>query len=222
MSKVNCTNPAHVDQTPSMEIYEDAGYCFSCGFMDKSLADTKPGRKEPTDIPKMLKYIRSLPLIKTRGLYFHADDIGFYIEWPNDGLYYKKRLFEGKARYINPRGSTPPLYIHQQCPHDLVVIEGEINARSLYAAGCTTASICSPGSANTFDKYTHVLTEYRKIAIVVDKDKPGVIAGLKLKKELLKHRKKVQLVAVEKDFSEVYEKEGSEALSKYYKKEVGL
>jgi hypothetical protein len=223
--KIRCLNPKHTDDTPSMHVYPERAFCFSCGYSVPSeevasVEEIRKLNKEPTDVKNVLQYISSLPVRKIRGLYFPYDDRGFYVEWPCN-TFYKKRLFEGNSRYIGPRGTRPPLYVHKQCPHDLVIVEGEINARSLYSSKATTSSIASPGSATEMLRHLDKYLTYNTIhAIIVDKDIPGVINGLKLKDELIKRGKKPILIAMEKDLNQIYEEEGDEAIKAWAKENL--
>lgn len=207
-----------------MELYETGGFCFSCNYFAPlnelySAGYTSSVKKNPTDIPKELEYIKSLPLQRIRGLFWHADDRGFYVLWP-DGSYFKKRMFNNTPRYIAPRKVTPPLYLHKVCPHDLVIVEGEINARSLYASGATHASIASTGGVSQLTKFLTEYMKYNILAIVVDKDAPGVASGVKLKNELIKRGQRPVLVATEQDVNEIFEEKGPEGVREWWAMEM--
>lgn len=214
--KINCVNPNHIDEVPSMHVYPERAFCFSCGYSVPSEEVASPQelkslQKEPTDVQTVLKYIQNLPVARIRGLFFPFDSTGYYVVWPTND-FYKKRLASGKSRYIGPRGHKPPLYIYRDSPSKLVITEGEINARTLYATRATTASVCSPGSATELLRHLISYLTYDQITIIVDKDIPGVVNGLKLKDKLISLGKTPKLIAMEKDLNQMYEEEGNEAI----------
>lgn len=221
--KILC--PAHNDTNPSLHVYEDRAYCFTCGYSCPSDSIATPEelellRREPTDIPEMVSYIESLPKVDVRGLKLHADSKGYFILWP-DKSFYKQRLFEGKTRYIGPRGKRPPvlrLGIGKNC----IVVEGEINALSLHEILLKNHVILSPGSATELPKMVNQLLTFDSIVVIVDKDIPGVAWGSQLKSELLKYKKRVQLVATEKDLNQTLQEGGKEAVSNWFKENVVL
>lgn len=223
--KILCPN--HKDTNPSMHLYEERGYCFVCGYtcpVEEVASPTQMGqiKKEKTDVDEMLQYISELPVREHRGLQFPTNSTGFYVVYPN-AKFYKKRLFEGRSRYIGPRGHKVPLYVHEGKSDDVVIVEGEINARTLFEARVTIATIASPGSST--EMLTHLdklLTHCGIFAIVVDRDVPGVAWGLKLKSELLKRGRRVILAALEKDYNQILQEEGFEKVKEVYRKEVGL
>ncbi len=144
---------------------------------------------------------------------------GYYIVWP-DKSYYKQRMFRGDIRYKGPKGHKVPLYVIKG-NKNLIIVEGEINAITLGILGLKD-TIVSPGSAGEINKHVSFYLQYSRIRCIVDKDIPGVVAGLKLKEELLKYKRNIQLVAVSRDFNDVLETEGQEGLKKYYQDQVGL
>lgn len=220
--KVKCTNPKHIDSNPSMEVYENGSYCFSCGYHTSEYTDSTAVRKPPTDINKELEYIDGLEKREIRGLSLPADDLGYYITWP-DRSYYKKRLYEGKARYIGPRGHRAPLYrIPGVDPKTLVVVEGEINAITLSNAIGNILTIVSPGSATELTRHIALYKLYSIVYIVIDRDIPGVINGLKLKDLLLERGRVVHLVAKEKDYNQILQEEGSDRCKEEAYRDLGL
>lgn len=231
--KIHCLNPAHTDDTPSMEIYSNGGHCFVCGY-NSSLEEVtnevpieefeKIKKKEPENIEDKIRDIQSLTKRNIRGLNFHTDNFGYYLVWP-DKTYYKKRLFSGTPRYIGPSGHRSPLLRLGSDSKVLAIVEGEINALSLQEAlKDYRVTIVSPGSANELLRHMNeYLTIGAILAIVfVDRDPAGVVNGLELKRELLKHGKRVVLVALERDFNQILQEDGIKAVQEIFKKEVGL
>lgn len=224
--KISCVNPDHDDKEPSMEVYEDRAYCFSCGYSVPSeevvdALDLKKLRREKTDIQAVLNYVEELPLRPVRGLVLPFDGRGYFIVWP-DNSFYKKRMLEGNNRYIGPSGHKPPLYVFERSKTDLVIVEGELNALSLAKSKVTTATIASPGSAVELNKHLNKYLTYQNIVIIVDKDAAGVSNGLELKNTLMSNKKKVSLVACEKDINQILQDSGHEGVREWYKKEVGV
>lgn len=217
--KVKCLNPLHKDESPSMEIYPDGAYCFACGFSTNKISDPNAPVKPKEDISKTMEYIDGLPKRQIRGLLLPFDESGYYIVWGDRG-YYKKRLFEGKSRYLGPSGHRPTLLQLGQPSDRVLVIEGEMNALS--ASLVYPGMILSPGASTNFMSYCSTYLLYTSIYAIVDKDIPGVVAGLKLKEFLLKNKKVVSLVAKEKDYNQILQDEGQEALKKTLFEDLGL
>lgn len=201
--KINCTSELHDDNIASMEVYESGGFCFSCGYFDSEVIGGAPREKE--DIDATIRYIRNLPCREIRGLQLPYDYGGFFIEWPSND-FYKKRVFGGQSRYLGPKGHRAPLFLlSSQNTSRIYIVEGELNALSLKQV--TDGYIVSPGSANEMLRHLDTyLTLGHVFAIFVDKDKPGVINGLKLKDELVKRGKMVILEALEEDFNDKLQK----------------
>src|ERR1700727_884229 len=126
--KIHC--PVHNDSTPSMEIYEEFGHCFSCGahipIGELGLEETKE-RKEKTkeNLHDKILYISGLSRRIIRGLLFPYDSRGYYIVWP-DNTYYKLRATSGSGRYVGPNGHKPTLYVIKGSEGTVVVVEGEL------------------------------------------------------------------------------------------------
>ena len=211
-----------------MHLYEEFAFCFVCKIKVplSEVVDVETIRKikkAPEDIKEAVEYITSLLPHSVRGLSLPQDDTGYYILWP-DKSYYKKRLFRGDLRYMGPRGHRAPLLSFPGSEvFNLVLVEGELNALSLrYAVGDDHRyTIASPGSCGEFLRHLDKYLTYTNITVIVDLDPPGVVYGLELKKELLKHGKRVQLVAAEKDYNQILTEEGKEALKKIAE-EMGL
>ena len=220
MQKINCTSPSHRDQTPSMSVYNDGAWCFSCGWLDRSITDLDAPPREIENIEEKLRYIDGLPRAEIRGLELHFDNRGYFIVWPN-GLYYKQRLTGASCRYLGPKGHRAPLMEIPGAGKFVVIVEGELNALSLSKAIKNT--IVSPGSATEMSRHLNqYLTLGKDFVIVVDRDPAGVAAGIYLKKELLKRGKRVELVAVTPDYNETLQKEGKDGVFKQFKEDLGL
>lgn len=221
--KILC--PKHADTTPSMHVYNTHGYCFVCKALipidrlelDEELKVTK---KEPENVLDTYRYIRNCEIRNIRGLQLHADDEGYYITWPSMA-FYKKRLFRGDLRYLGPRGVRAPLLTYQTRESStLVLVEGELNLFSLSACySDPKVVLASPGSANELMRHLSIYLTYKTIYIIVDKDAAGVLNGLDLKTELLKHKKIVHLVALERDFNDILQSDGINGIKEVCKKE---
>ncbi len=81
--KILCTSPEHDESTPSMEVYDDGGYCFSCGWVDKSVGDREAPPREVVDIKDKLQRIEALPIKLIRGLQLPYNQSGYFIVWPD-------------------------------------------------------------------------------------------------------------------------------------------
>lgn len=230
MSKINCTNPNHEDRQASMEAYSDGGFCFSCGWVDKSIKDSSNEKisKVPENVQETIQKIDTYPKEFIRGLHLQVDPgtSDYFILWPNRS-YYKRRKYSGSSRYIGPRGVRAPLFLYPGRTEFMVIIEGELNCmsfkHSIFGTETPDYHVCSPGSATELLRHLNdYLTLATRFAIIVDMDKPGVIAGLKLKSELMKRKRKVQLIAVEKDLNEILQEEGKEGIKRWTEKNLVL
>lgn len=230
--KILCPN--HNDKTPSLHVYPEFAFCFVCGYRcpsDKvaTKEELETVKREPTDIGGMIEYINNLPRGEIRGLQLHFDSNGYFIVWP-DISFYKKRLTNGDARYVGPRGFRAPLFkIPGTSLQNLIVVEGELNALSLAEgynyinSGVTNGvTIVSPGSANEMLRHLNTYLTYDKVIAIVDKDIPGVVNGLKLKDEFIKRNKRIQLVTCEKDINQILQEEGKEGVAKWAKENLDL
>lgn len=219
--------PYHDDNEPSMVVYGEWAHCFVCKAHPKASELGLPNieeikaRKKPDDIKSNLQYIDSLPTKKIRGFDLPYNDFGYYLVWP-DRSYYKRRNWEGKSRYISPRGIQKPLFEYRYAANNLVIVEGEFNAASLQESVKGDFKIVSPGPASELVKYIKLYLPYRKIIIVVDRDAAGVVHGVDLKERLLRHNKHATLVPVVKDYNAIYEEEGQEALKKTFKEQTQM
>lgn len=206
-----------------MEVYDDGSFCFSCGWVDKSVRDTEYIKTSPEDVSDTLEYIKSLPKKLIRGLELPYDNSGYYIVWP-DNSFYKKRVWEGNSRYLGPRGLRPPLYLHEvQDSKTLVIIEGELNCESLYQSiPKSILSIASPGSATEIVRHIDFYCTFPIVSAILDKDPAGVAAGVALKREMLKRNKRIDLVCIEKDYNDILQEEGTEGVKQAFIKDMGL
>lgn len=220
--KLQCTNPKHTDNTPSMHVYEDGSYCFTCGWVDRSRV-TLEEKKEPENIKEKIEYIANLSSKSIRGLNLKSDSEGYYILWP-EGDFYKLRPFDGTGlRYKGPSGHRAPLFNLGPMSETLVVVEGEINALSLAEAFPTRKfAISSSGSCNELLRHLPIYLTYDQIVIIVDKDPGGVACGVELKQILLKKGKRVQLIATTPDYNEILQEKGKIGVFNKFKEDLGL
>lgn len=233
--KINCTSPNHKDETPSMHVYSDGAWCFVCGFkcsleeLEKEYAEEikNINKKEPENIEEKMRYISTLSKRKIRGLDLPVDDSGYYICWP-DKNHYKLRRFDDRPRYVGPRGSKAPIFCIRskytcRTIKTGVIVEGELNALSLELAFRDHRfHIVSPGSVNEMSRHFEFYLQFSKIYIIVDRDAAGVVNGLKLKDDLRKKGKSVTLIALEEDFNDMLQRNGTEEIKKQLKKELGF
>jgi len=217
-SMINC--PLHSDQHASMKIYGPVAYCFVCCMSIPTAelnlpSSITPQTKQIEDVGAMMEYIKTLPTAHIRGLELPYDESGYFVVWPN-GRFFKKRKNYGSTRYLAPAGHKVPLYI---CPGDsrnLLVVEGELNAQSLYNVIWEhDYKIVSPGSAGEFLKHIDFYLKYDKITLILDRDAAGVVHGTHIKDILLKHRRNASLVLVKTDFNDKLQ-ESEEALKAYF------
>lgn len=206
-----------------MTIYGPVAYCHVCNVsvptseleLPNNFIYTKP---EETNIKDKMDYIASLPTKIIRGLQLPYDDQGYYIIWPSHN-FYKKRLYSGKSRYIGPSGHKVPLFICPGTENHLVVVEGEINAASLYSVIWEGYKISSPGSAGELLRHINYYLGYKKVTLYVDNDAAGIAHGYQVKEVLLKHKKHVNLVLLDKDFNDILQKDPEE-LRRFFERTV--
>ena len=173
--KILC--PKHEEETPSCTVYDDgSGFCFGCNTYFAKLDEPAPVKIEPEDLSATFAYIKTLPIIDHRGLQFPYDNTGYYITWPNDA-YYKKRKWEtieSGPKYKGAKGITKPWFNYNEGSSSpiCVIVEGEVNAMSLHKA-CPDLPIYCPGGASNFTdsqakRLLPILQMYAQIEIVVD------------------------------------------------------
>lgn len=214
--KIIC--PFHSDSTPSLHLYDEWAFCFVCRVsvpiselnLDPSMLD-RQARREPTNVTKMVEYIKGLTIKSVRGLQLPADCKGFYVVWPN-GSFYKRRNWEGKARYIAPTGVTPPLFVYPGAAKHLIIVEGELNAITLHNVAYGDFKICSPGPASDFMRHIKYYSQFQRITIFADHDAPGVVFGVQLKNHLLSLSKRVNLITLTTDFNQTLQDSGEVAV----------
>lgn len=223
MANINCI--FHDDRTASMKIYGPVAYCFVCciqvptsSLNMRGLVKETP-RQEPTNIPERIKYIKNLPKKHIRGFDLHSDDSGFYIIWPGEN-YYKKRTNGSVSRYIGPAGVRAPLLAFPGLKDHLIVVEGELNAMSLYNAVYGDYTVVSPGSASEFMRHIPLYKGYKKVTLVLDYDAAGIVHGSQTKEVLLKSEIDVRLVLMEIDFNDIFTKQGEDKVREVFEKEV--
>lgn len=215
----------HDDSTPSMHIYGDRAFCYVCHAMCLTEELELPGhirvvpKKELTNVPGMIKTIESLPTQLIRGFRLHVDELGYYIVW-TDKSYYKRRNFYGKARYTAPSGVKPPLFTYSGTSKHLVIVEGELNCMSAYRATWGDYKLVSPGPASDMLRHIKYYSYYQKITIIVDHDAAGIVFGCQLKDHLLKMNKHVHLVTVKKDYNQLLQDSGEEAVREQFERDV--
>lgn len=223
--RINC--PYHDDKTPSMYCYEEFAHCFVCEAhvpVEEVLDGKEIQRikKEPENIQEKISYIKNLPRINIRGCSFPSDELGYYITWP-DNNYYKCRTHGKSTRYIGPNGHRAPIFNLGPNSASLVMVEGEINALSLEKGySVRKFNIASPGSANEIMRHLPFYLTFDRISIIVDRDNAGVANGDALRRELIKHKKRVQLIACEKDINDILQTEGEEGVRKWAKENLDL
>lgn len=224
--KILC--PFHVDTTPSMHVYQNegrtVGYCFVCSAQARlqDLEDKYTAPVVQTNIVERMDYINFLPTKQIRGLELPYDHYGFYVVWPDD-KFYKRRNWEGKARYIGPSGHKPPLLVANKVEGEsLTIVEGELNVLSLFSSlGSLSGNLVSPGSSSELVRHIKHYLNYKKIYIFVDNDAAGAVHGYQLKELLLKHRKDVRLFLLDKDFNDILQEHGKDAVKKEFRKCLG-
>lgn len=221
--------PFHNEATPSLVLYpeNDRYVCFGCGKggpiseLNLNTELTPIPRLDYTvtkeQIEKKVAEIEAMPVKEIRGLPLNYDYKGFYIVWP-DKSYYLARYtnsFSHSAKYKGPAGVTRPLLILEGESNQVVFVEGEMNALSIYKA-CPELTVVTPGGAGSFSSkgvsdYLTKLLPYEKILIVVDGDSAGVSALIAAKSKLLGlGHKKVMSWVCEKnlDANDILQKHG--------------
>lgn len=217
--KILC--PKHKDSNPSMEIYEDSGYCFVCSsVVPIEELDVEYIKRPPTSIAEMMEYIDGLPIQAVRGLALPTDDKGYYITWPEKN-YYRLRFWNGNPRYVGPRGHKPPLLTYKKDNSIAVLVEGEINAISLQVCNIPH-TIASFGSAANAKSYINEYLQYKTIYAIFDKDGPGLAYGLELREMLMGKSKRVELILMETDYNDILVKHGVEGVREKAKKDLGM
>lgn len=218
-----------------MELYHDGAWCFVCGYkcgLDKVTNEVtieeikKLKEKEPENVKEKIKYILNLPKRQERGLLVPFDDTGFYIIWPEKDFYKYRRNSGIGPRYVGPRGVRAPIFwlrSENKNTKVCVITEGELNALSLGLAFRNhTFDIVSTGSVNELNRHMQFYTRYDKIYIFVDRDPAGVYNGIRLKEELTQKGKRVILIALDKDFNDILQTDGTQGIKETLRKELGI
>ena len=221
MRRVRCI--FHAERTPSLVIRSTHFFCYGCGRRgpvgdlpsDLVALAKEDTEEEPEDISSQLEYIGSLRRLKHRGLEFPTDSRGYFIVWP-DKSYYKYRLFEGKPKYIGPRGYKPPSFWARKEGQTLALVEGEINALSMSKAFPEYA-VMSPGSTTNFNpqvlanNLTH-LKSYANIVVILDNDEAGIKALIRTKAYFLYKFPFVDYLLLDQDANDLFVESGTEGL----------
>lgn len=225
VKKVHCINPEHQDDTPSLGVYPDgSAYCYGCNAYYRGFeAPIDIKLKPPEDIEVSMHYIKRLPRIDHRGLNFPTDSKGYYIVWP-DNNYYKLRRWDtdpSKSRYISPSGHKKPWFSLFNGYKRAILVEGEINALSLFACEVPWDIHC-PGSASNFSDSTAVyslpmLSRYESILLLADDDEAGLKAVHSLNKLLAGKVLDLAFKLMPTDCNDVLVNYGKEALRKEIK-----
>lgn len=229
----------HQEDTPSLVIYEDgSAFCYGCNHYEKNYTkSTTVKQHKPTyvtDVKAQVEYIQTLSKREIRGLYFHCNDFGYYVLWPlND--YYKFRAYRPTGdgnKYRGPSGVPKPWFflrgIAGPNARKLLVIEGEINALSARAVlQESEVDILCPGGAGDFyskhmENNLSFFKDYNSIKLVVDSDKAGAIAGIKLKSLLTKINPKTDILLMERDYNDILVHDGPEQLRQKIEETLGL
>lgn len=221
--------PFHIERTPSCVIYENRFKCFGCGKtghiselnLDLSRIKTKK-RIINRSVNQEIKYIMSLPTQKIRGLDLHYDNVFYYILWP-DLQYYKKRKFiPDESKYICPWGTSKPLFTMPGSYKDLLIVEGELNALSIYEHLKPDYKIVSPGPCTDFLRYLDYYLQYDYIYVAFDFDKAGVQNYIKLRDVLQQHGKLVFPHPMQRDFNDILVMDGLDETRREVEKIRGL
>lgn len=206
MQRVFC--PFHKEKTPSVVIYESHGYCFGgCGVIPLSeLGNVRPAAAAPpTDLKSELERIRLLPKSSVRGLHLPVDGDSYYIVWPEENYYKRRKFFPGEGpKYLCPRGHKKPLFVahNPKGATQVAVIEGELNSLSLATLNPKFA-ICSPGGVGNFNEKELNNLHFDRYLLILDKDKAGLEAAIKAREILVKRTPYVEIVLMEKDLNQL-------------------
>lgn len=223
--KVHCTE--HEDRTPSCAVYEDGSmYCFSCTKYFKGTGEVvaTPVAKEQENLRDKFIYIDSLPRMVHRELNVPYDSRGYYVVWPASD-YYKLRLWApraGEPKYIGAKGHKKPWFCLRAYKkvNACIIVEGELNALSIAATNIRSEyDILSPGGASNFHdsemkERVPVFANYGRVLVLVDNDKAGVEAAIKVHGLIKPHCSHIKIALLQKgsDCNEILVRDGKEAL----------
>jgi hypothetical protein len=218
----------HREETPSCILYPDGYYkCFSCGAygrikdlrdVDYEEIESKPRYVE--DVQASIARIKALPKRWIRGLDLHADSDSFYCLWPDES-YYKRRLLGSTShgdKYRCPTGVPKPLFVlRPERPSSVgIVVEGELNALSIWEARKDLLVVCPGGAGDFYSsnaiKHLHNALKCTILLVYCDRDKAGALAAIKFKALMQRHVQDVRVHLVEKDFNDVLQEQGPEAI----------
>lgn len=221
MPKVKC--PRHNDDHPSVETYNDHGWCYAgCGYIPLYELgienEESPKQRFRDNLELRHSHISTLPMGNFRGFTFPYDETGFYILFPGT-FYFKHRNFdpEAKPKYKNPIGHPQPLFKVRVVSSPLLfLVEGELNALSIGSA-ITDCDVISPGSAGDFSSKKSLLSfttlpHYDKIFIIVDRDAAGARAAIEAKTALRNKAREVKILFMEIDANQIHNEKGLQEL----------
>jgi hypothetical protein len=228
----------HKEDTPSMVLYPNGTYhCFGCAAHGKTKDLKGITYEEVEDTPRYVEDVKAsvakilrLPIKIIRGIPLHYDEGGYYVLWPDHSYYKYRRLGQctNSNKYRCPTGVAKPVFYlrSEQESKTAIITEGEVNALSLWEA-CKDFDVICPGGASDFyskgvQKWLPILQYCSKILLMVDKDKAGTIAAIKLKSALLQITHDIPVVLMSKDANDVLQQEGKEALKTLVYENLGL
>lgn len=220
--KILC--PYHKESTPSFHVYPDgSGHCYGCGAHEgPSKQRIVPDEERYVeDIQASIKYIKSLPRATIRGLSLHHDNDYYYVVWPSDDYYVRRRKVDvpDRPKYVGAAGHRKPIFIARERSRSvpLIVVEGQLNALSMAEAEIQ-ASVVSPGAATDFKKLANLpyYMGYDNIVLVLDNDAAGAMGAIELKGQLLAMGKtNVRIHLVNEDANEILQAGGPDAVREY-------
>lgn len=223
--------PRHKEDTPSCVVYAEHAFCFGCQqsipLSEVGLSpEDAPEETKKEDIEAKVAEVVNLPIANIRGFSLHTDGDGYYVLWPSMDFYKYRRFGEG-AKYIGPKGHTPPIFqanLHHENMNTCFVVEGEFNAMSV-AQVAQNFRVLSPGGAGQFyssktgRELLTILKDYDRIIIIADNDAAGAKAGIELKAKCLAQGKwKTSIHLWDIDANELLVKYGQERLAEEVRK----
>lgn len=212
MLRVFC--PRHEENTPSCVVYDEYAFCYGgCGRIPlEELGEAGQGlraKPSPADLNSELARIGALPCAPVRGLSLPVDGDSYYIVWPGNGYYKRRKFIPGEGpKYLCPRGHKKPLFVARKSQGQVcAIVEGEINALSL-AAIAPPYGVVSPGGVGDFKpeiiwQNKEIFGAIKRYYVILDKDSPGLQAAIKLKGALLQLTPYVDVVLLEQDCNEL-------------------
>ena len=126
--------------------------------------------------------------------------VGFpYIYGDSVRLVKWRTLLPHKKGYMRPRGMADCLYIFGEPDEfdDVIVVEGEIDALSLWQAGFRAVSVSSGARSRIDDEVVEYLTGFRKVYLALDNDEKGLACAHRFVTALPKEMVKVITIPAE-------------------------